>query len=151
MFRFSKTCERPFYFMTLLKGVGDVALPDCELYDPSKGTWTFTHHLHHSRGFHQASLLANGLVLITGGGTDMGLSAVNSIEWYDPSKHNWTLGEHMHGKRWAHTATVLKNGNVLVTGGIYTDEDDQTATNTTELYNSSTTTWLFNGILNKLH
>ena len=111
----------------------------CELYDPVAGNWTNTANMHRSRGLHQASLLPNGIVLISGGGTSVGLSVTNSTEMYDPSKGTWTVGKNMHVKRLFHTATVLTNGNILVTGGI--EHNNGKVTNTTELYNSSTTTW----------
>jgi len=130
-----------FHLMTLLKPLGDVALHYSELYDPSSENWIKTANMHHSRNDHQASLLPNGMVLVTGGATGRGFFPVNLTELYDPSNSTWIAGENMDVKRLWHTASVLTNGNVLVTGGIYNDNVD--LTNTTELYNSSTAAWTF--------
>ena len=126
--------------MTLFKGLGNIPLHYSELYDPSSENWTKTANMHYSRNYHQASLLSNGMVLITGGDSGSGLLPVSFIELYDPSKGTWIEGENMHVKRLYHTASILLNGNVLVTGGIYTNNVH--LTNTTELYNSSSVaTW----------
>lgn len=79
--------------MVLFKGIGDVALPVCESYDPSTGSWTETAHVLQPRGFHQASLLVNGSILITGGGTRIGLYAVNSTELLNLSQQQlwWVI------------------------------------------------------------
>jgi len=45
----------------------DDSMKSCELYDPSKGTWTTTSNMTHGRFGHAASLLTNGQVLIAAG------------------------------------------------------------------------------------
>jgi len=42
-------------------------LASCELYDPQTKTWSAVNSLHLGRSDHQAVLLADGRVLITGG------------------------------------------------------------------------------------
>jgi N-acetylneuraminic acid mutarotase len=78
-------------------------------------------------------------VLITGGMIDI-IVPINSTELYDPSTGNWTTVGHMYFQRTFHSAAVLTNGNVLVTGGLC--RDDLRVLAQSELYNSSTQTWI---------
>jgi N-acetylneuraminic acid mutarotase len=69
---------------------GPVAVNSAELYDPKNGTWTITSPMNYKRSDHTASVLKNGMVLVTGGSKD---SAVNDFlytaELYDPSTESW--------------------------------------------------------------
>ena len=76
---------------------------------------------------HTASVLTDGKVLVTGGGTNSGIT--NSAELYDPSTGTWIITGNMNNAREEHTASVLTHGEVLVTGGSYTN-----ALNSAELY-----------------
>src|SRR5262245_35357254 len=63
-----------------------------ELYDPATGSWRST-GIFSRRGFHSATLLRNGLVLVVGG-WDWGLDIntprfLNSAELYDPVAEVW--------------------------------------------------------------
>ena len=55
-------------------------LASAELYDPSSGTWSPTGGMLKARSGHTATLLADGTVLVTGGGG----SALVTAELYDP-------------------------------------------------------------------
>jgi hypothetical protein len=52
-------------------GAGNVTLAtaSAELYDPVNGTWSATGALITARGYHSATMLQNGKVLITAGKT----------------------------------------------------------------------------------
>ena len=66
------------------------SLDSAELYDPSTGTWTTTASIATARADSTATLLADGRVLVVGGGvlegavTSPELGAVTSAELYDP-------------------------------------------------------------------
>jgi hypothetical protein len=62
-----------------------------------------------------ATLLANGNVLVAGGGTP--LEFVASAEIYNAAAQAWSPAASMSTVRGGQTATLLPNGTVLVTGG----------------------------------
>jgi hypothetical protein len=68
-----------------------------------------------ARYAHTATLLPNGLVLITGGNSG---AIISTAELFDPTAgtFSYTFGS-MTTARQAHTATLLSNGLVLVAGG----------------------------------
>lgn len=68
---------------------------------------------------HTATLLSNGLVLVTGGRNDAG--SVASIELFNPVTGTSTLAGTMLTPRYLHTATRLPNGQVLIAGHSFED------------------------------
>ncbi len=86
---------------------------------------TTVHRMHETRASHTATVLGDGLVLVTGGfrrGPD-GYSQVYSrtAELFDPKTQAFTLTGEMHTERSGHTATLLPNGKVLIAGGFTRD------------------------------
>ena len=103
-------------------GVG--ALAYCELYDPDTGRWSPTADLAVARSGHQATLLPDHRVLVTGGDAVVAADgtysprSLDSAEVFDPVQETWTPVAAMPGGgRSRHRAVALRSGIVLVVGG----------------------------------
>ncbi|CAF1496036.1 unnamed protein product [Adineta steineri] len=79
--------------------------------------WTITGNMSGMRAYHTASIIANGSVLVAGGGSSVSTN-LNTAELYNPSTGAWTITASMNGVREFHTASILTNGKVLVAGGL---------------------------------
>ncbi len=117
------------------------ALATAELYDPAAGAGSFTATtlgMVSPRTFHTATLLSNGNVLVTGGGS---LSLPNA-EVYNVLADSFsaTTGP-MMGARDSHFAVLLANGTVLVAGGSFGSSGSFTA----ELYDTGSGTFTQTG------
>jgi len=102
----------------------------------SAGVFTATGRLTTRREFHTATLLTNGKVLVTGGGSDSGDLA--TAELYDSATGTFTVTSSMTTARANHTATLLPDGRVLMAGG-------NPLLSTAELYDPSTETFSSTG------
>ncbi|MEJ3750511.1 DUF6603 domain-containing protein [Actinomycetes bacterium KLBMP 9797] len=108
----------------LATGGRDAPLAYCELYDPVTGAWTPTGSLGTPRVGHQATLLADGRVLVTGGdppphsvGGRYRAGSLDTAELYDPDSRQWTVAAPMPGGRGRHRAVAVPTGRVVVLGG----------------------------------
>ena len=119
-----------------------------EIYDPQTGTWSLTDHMANARFGHQATLLANGRVLVTGGsppGLDCGAQATAEI--YDPHTGRWAGTSKTGVGHSFHFATELPDGMVLVAGGYASPPTCNSVTSKTELYDPATGRWTASGNL----
>ncbi|AZM49244.1 Kelch-like protein 17 [Streptomyces sp. WAC 06738] len=119
----------------------------CEVYDPAAGTWTPTGDLGSVRKSHQATLLRDGTVLVTGGDSpglqdDWTYNPYSqwTAERYDPATGAWSAAEGMSTGRSHHRAVLLRSGRLLVIGGT----DDSTfdvGYQNAEVYDPQARTW----------
>ena len=79
------------------------------------GTFVNTGTPNVARGFHTATVLQNGMVLIAGGRN--GNNILSSAELYNPATGIFTLTGSLATARASHSATLLQNGKVLIAGG----------------------------------
>jgi N-acetylneuraminic acid mutarotase len=100
-----------------------------EIYDSAGNTWTYVTSLNTPRYGHEAILLSDGRVLVTGG-YDIDDRPLFTTEIYDPVTNTWTYAAPMKTVRGNHTATALLNGRVLVISG-----------EAMEIYDPATNTW----------
>jgi N-acetylneuraminic acid mutarotase len=118
-------------------------LSSSERYDPRTGSWTAVGRMRQAGIGRTATLLPDGTVLVVGSG---GGTMYPVAELYDPGADAWTLTGRMIEPRGYHSATLLPDGRVLVAGGA-NGTGDHHVTNTAELYDPMTGSWLATGSL----
>jgi hypothetical protein len=104
-----------------------------------QGTWSATGSMAVNRGFHTATLLPDGRVLVVGG-SQIHLDLA-SAELYDARTRTWSSAGSLHTPCWGHTATLLQNGKVLVVGGSQADGFHLGSSPSAELYDPQTNSW----------
>ncbi|CAF1341157.1 unnamed protein product, partial [Adineta ricciae] len=104
-----------------------------------KSRWSLTGSMRYARGGHNAILLHNKKVLVTGGANSVNRNdgVLKSAELYDALSKSWNLTENMVNSRIGHAIIMLNNKTVLAVSG----DSDSGMTTTTELYDPFTETW----------
>jgi hypothetical protein len=91
------------------------------------------------RGYHTATLLPNGKVLVVAGSQSNHILA--SAELYDPRTRTWSPAGTLRMARSLQTATLLNSGKVLVVGGSPIQPMYLGSLATAELYDPQTNSW----------
>ena len=116
---------------------GQGAPASAELYDPTRGLWSSTMPLIHSRDvFPSATLLRDGRVMILGGVSSVG-GDENTAEIFDPETGRWVGAGEMPAWLWSSTLVVLPDGRVLVLGGWHPPD----GTGSAGIYDPGTGRW----------
>ncbi|MBM3945705.1 MAG: kelch-like protein, partial [SAR202 cluster bacterium] len=91
---------------------------------------------------HSATVLQDGRVLVTGGGSDTKPPFTASAEVYDPAADTWTPAGSMSINRTQHTATLLDDGRVLIVGGVTGSQNGSiNRLDSAEIYDPATNSW----------
>ena len=97
------------------KGQGNRAIATAELFDPKTKTWrATTGPLFAARGYHTATRLLDGRVLLAAGWDG---ASIGTAELYSPSTGVFTATGSLATTRNTHGAVLLNTGKVLVSGG----------------------------------
>ena len=105
----------------------------------AQGTWSAAPAMGFGRGYHTATLLPNGKVLVVAGSQTTRILA--SAELYDPRTRRWSSAGTLKTARSLHTATLLKSGKVLVVGGSQVSPFYLGSLATAEIYDPQTNSW----------
>ena len=103
-------------------------LATADIYQPASGTWKKIAAPSFSE--HTATLLADGRVLLIGGGI---------AELFDPARGTWIATAPPLANRSGHVATLLRNGKVLAAGG--EDYPNSRVLASAEIYDPKANSW----------
>ena len=118
------------------------ALNAVQQYDAATGTWTSKANLPVALYRPNAVTLANGKVLVSGGGTGNGSSVYANSYLYTPSSNSWASTGAMGTARRDHALVVLDANRVMTVGGATAGVGCTSAgALNTEIYNVSAGTW----------
>jgi len=96
----------------------EVYTASTEIYDPKTGAIKSSRNMSAPRAGHTATRLADGNVLVTGGGNELG--TLTTAELYRTTIGDFIPVGSMLAPRERHSATLLVDGRVLITGGTVT-------------------------------
>lgn len=113
---------------------GAQRLRSAEIFDPATGVWTATGSMNETRIGHNATLLADGRVLVAGGDP-----AVATAELYDPTSGRWSSTGSLSQGRKTFLSIRLQSGRVLAAGGSVGSPGEGIAS--TEIYDPISGAW----------
>ena len=90
----------------------------CEVFDPKTETWTAVDRLREARWGPTVNRLADGRVLVTGGGIGP-FGARSSAELFDPASGTWSNAGRLRQARNGHRSIMMPDGRLLIAGGHY--------------------------------
>jgi predicted nucleic acid-binding Zn-ribbon protein len=131
----------------LIYGSTTNTAPVIQVFDPVTETFHSLTGPSIGRIGHQASLLANGKVLISGGRAAISGQILNTTEIFDPVTETFSAGPNMLIARQNAAATTLPDGTVLVTGGQTNTSANFPATVQAELFNPANSTFSSAGVM----
>lgn len=98
----------------------DIVIHDsAEAFDPKTGSWSPLAPMAAPRTHHDAVLLHDGRVLVTGGLDPLAIVATAAT--YQPKGETWSTVASMTTPRFSHHSVLLHDGRVLVAGGYDND------------------------------
>jgi N-acetylneuraminic acid mutarotase/cell division protein FtsB len=103
-----------------------------EIFNPLTNVWQKAALHQYTEGCHTATLLADGRVLIAGGGTDPAL--------YDPAGDTWQPAGRLAVERCYPRAVLLHDGRVLLIGGVMRSQWP-TPIDSVEVYDPTSNSW----------
>lgn len=112
-------------------------IAEVQIFDPATETFRMVSAAFTGRIGHQASLLADGRVIISGGRSGSPNVALSSTVIFDPATEGFTSGPNLLVARFNFSSTTLPDGTVLIAGG-QTNLASVPATVTTEIYDPVT-------------
>jgi hypothetical protein len=125
-------------------GNREIFTATAEIYDPTTGKFRLTDSLGQGRGFHRATLLADGRVLLSGGFGIAGapdFEALALSEIFDPVTEKFSSVGALQVARVDHSALLLPDGQVLAVGGTRGGAQAGSAVSETELFDAATGKW----------
>lgn len=97
------------------------ALATAEIYDPASNAWSAAGTMGTTRyNTVNATLLPNGLVMISGGQDD-NTGYLAAVDLYDPVAQRWITGTSLSIARLGAASVLLASGDVLIAGGLTGD------------------------------
>jgi len=121
--------------------------PVVQIFDPATETFTSVSGAPTLRFGHQASLLTDGRVLISGGRAGTTGPILSTTEIFDPTTGSFTAGPNLLTARFNFTSTTLPDGTVLVAGGQTNITTVVPATVQAEIFNPTTGNFSAAGVM----